>query len=425
MAMEYLPRIVDGELRELLQGLPAISLDGAKAVGKTATASRLAASILELDDPQTREAVTANPDIITQLPRPVLIDEWQLEPPVWDRVRRAVDNHPGEAGMFLLAGSSSVDPAARIHSGAGRIVRRVMRPLTIAERGIEKPSVSLGSVCGGQAEVKGETGVSVGDYVDEILASGFPGIRRLAGAFREAALDGYLSSIVERDLDWLGVAVRKPASLMGWLRAYAAATSSSASYAKILDAATPNEADKPSRPATEAYREHLTRLFVLDPLPAWTPTFSPLKRLIMAQKHHLVDPALAARLVGVGREGLLVGEGQRVSGVTGSWLGALFESLVVQSVRVYAESHGFHVGHLRTANGAREIDLIIEGPGMECVAIEVKLAPTVSDSDVKHLHWLKDQLGNRLKDALVVNTGKRAYRRPDGIGVVPFSLLGP
>lgn len=423
--MEYLPRIIDEELTQLLSGLPAISLDGAKGVGKTATASRLAASVLELDDPQTYEAVAANPDIITELPRPVLIDEWQHELPIWDRVRRAVDHHPGESGMFLLAGSSSADPAARIHSGAGRIVRRVMRPLTIAERGRGNPSVSLGALLHGQAELTGVTEMSVGDYVEEILASGFPGIRSLDPGFREVALDGYLSNIVERDLDWLGVAVRKPASLMSWLRAYAAATSSSASYAKILDAATPNEADKPSRPATEAYREHLTRLFLLDPLPAWIPTFSPLKKLTMAQKHHLVDPALAARLVGVGRKGLLVGEGQRVSGVTGSWLGALFESLVVQSVRVYAESQGFRVGHLRTTNGAREIDLIVEGPGMECVAIEVKLAPTVSDSDVKHLRWLQDQLGDRLKDTLVVNTGKWAYRRPDGIGVVPLALLGP
>ena len=208
---------------------------------------------------------------------------------------------------------------------------------------------------------------------------------------------------------------------------YGAATATDASYATILDAATAGEEDKPARGTVDAYREHLQRIFVLDPIPAWVPTFNALKRLTLAPKHHLVDPAIAARLVGVGKAGILQGEGTRVAASTGTWFGALFESLSAQSVRVYAEANNATVGHLhlRTKNTDREIDLIVEGSERQVVAIEVKLAATVSDHDVRHLHWLRDQIGPRLADHLIITTGEFAYRRPDGIAVVPLALLGP
>ena len=136
------------------------------------------------------------------------------------------------------------------------------------------------------------------------------------------------------------------------------------------------------------------------------------------------DPALAARLVGVGKDGLLRGMGRPAS-ATGTWLGALFESLVTQSVRVYAAANRATVGHLRTKNAQREIDLIVEGPDRSVVAIEVKLAATVGDLDVRHLNWLHGELGDRLVGRMVVTTGRYAYRRPDGVAVVPLALLGP
>lgn len=423
--MEYRRRLIDDVLDDLMVGLPALAVEGAKAVGKTATATQRAKTTLSLNDPRTREVVAANADLITQLDPPVFIDEWQLEPSVWDRVRRAVDDEPGARGRFLLAGSAAPSREARIHSGAGRIVRLMMRPLSFAERGISAPTVSLRDLHKGGLEIAGETPIRLGEYVDEILRSGFPGIRELETQYRDRALDGYLERIVDSDLPDAGVRVRRPQVLMGWLKAYAAATATSAEYSKILDAATPGESDKPARATVAVYQEHLERLFILDPLEAWQPTFVPLTRLTGASQHHLVDPALAARLVGVGRAGLLVGQGDRVSGATGSWLGALFESLVVQSLRVYADTANTRVGHLRTKGGEREVDLISEGAARDCVAIEVKLADTVGDHDVRHLLWLKEKLGPRLKDAIVVNTGPYAYRRRDGIGVVPFALLGP
>jgi predicted AAA+ superfamily ATPase len=211
--------------------------------------------------------------------------------------------------------------------------------------------------------------------------------------------------------------------MRAWLRAYAAATSTDANYEAILAAATPGEADKPASETVRGYREALSRLFVVDPVPAWIPSFSPLRRLNKAPKHHLVDPALAARLVGVGREGLLRGQGTSMTPAGSTWFGALFESLVTQSVRTYAE--GAAVGHLRTKGGQQEIDLIVETDNLRVLAIEVKVSESVTPRDTLHLNWLESKLGDRLVDKVVINTGPYAYRTKDGTAIVPLSLLSP
>lgn len=423
--MAYRRRIVDGVLDELFPHLAAIALEGAKGVGKTASASQRVATILSLDLPSQRETLGADLDYVTTVPGPVLIDEWQLEPSVWDRVRRAVDAD-STGGQFLLAGSAGVAPGVRIHSGAGRIVSITMRPMSIAERGLAAPTVSLRELLSGsEPKIGGQSPVGLSTYTDEILGSGFPGIRGLPTRARRAQLDSYITRMVESELPDSGVTVRRPDALRAWLTAYGAATATDAAYSKILDAATAGEQGKPSRATVDSYRAHLTRIFVLDPIPAWIPMVNPLKRLTHSPKHHLVDPALAARLVGVAKAGLLKGEGDRAAASTGTWLGALFESLAAQSVRIYADAASARVGHLRTKETDREIDLIVEGEDRRVVAIEVKLSESVSDKDVRHLNWLHDQIGARLADRLLITTGDYAYRRADGVAVVPLALLGP
>ncbi|ACZ31924.1 ATPase (AAA+ superfamily)-like protein [Xylanimonas cellulosilytica DSM 15894] len=425
--MDYRRRVVDDTLDEMFPHLAAIALEGAKGVGKSATAGERAATVVNLADPRRRAAVELDWDYVTTVRPPVLVDEWQLYPPVWDRVKKAVDED-SSGGRYLLAGSANVAPGTRIHSGAGRIISLRMRPLSVAERGLIDPTVSFAELlAGGRPTVRGQSSVTPGDYVDEILASGFPGIRELPARLRAQQLDGYLARIVERELPENGVEVRRPAALRRWLAAYGAATSSTATYTTILDAATPGESDKISRATADSYRNHLERIFVVDPVEAWIPVFNPLKKLGSSPKHHLVDPALAARIAGVDRAGLLSGDGHVLAGGAATWLGALFESLVTQSVRVYADAAFARVGHLRTrdSNYPREVDLVVEGDDRRVVGIEVKLAPVVTDRDVRHLLWLRDQLGDRVADLVVVTTGDIAYRRADGIAVVPLALLGP
>lgn len=196
------------------------------------------------------------------------------------------------------------------------------------------------------------------------------------------------------------------------------------SYNALLAAAAPGETDKPAKTTTIAYRDVPTQLWLLDPVPGWTPGLNHLTRLGQAPKHHLADPGLAVSLLGATPASLLDGTplGPPVPR-DGTLLGALFESLVTLSARVYAQASGASTFHLRTAGGEHEVDLILQRPDGRVVALEVKLSGTVEDRGVRHLHWLAGRLDDTLLDCAVVTSGPYAYRRPDGVAVIPAALL--
>lgn len=420
----YLPRVIDGELDELLAGVPAVCLEGPKGVGKTETAKRRARTIRELDDPAQRAIAAADPAQALRGEKPLLLDEWQRVPAVWDAVRRSVDRN-NAPNQYLLTGSAS--PATPpTHSGAGRIVTVRMRPLVLSERGVGSPTVSLTTLLRGRREpVEGKAGVALTDYAREIVASGFPGMRHLYGRALRAQLNGYLQRIVDRDFEEQERTVRRPEVLLRWMAAYAAATSTTAAFETIRDAATSGEGEKPAKTTVLPYREILERLWIVDPVPAWLPTRSQLNRLSQPPKHHLTDPGLAVRMLGLDLDALLSGTESGPSiPRDGTLLGHLFESLVTQCVRVYAQAAEARVKHLRLQGGRREVDLIVERSDQRVVAMEVKLSATVTDDDVKNLLWLRQQIGDDLLDAVVINTGPEGYRRKDGIAVVPAALLG-
>lgn len=394
-------------------------------MGKTASAARRAATIFQLDTQAHRDLAEADPAQLLEARPPVLLDEWQHVPAVWDAVRRAVDRD-ATPNRYLLAGSMA-PTSAPTHSGAGRIVALRMRPLSLVERGLAAPTVSLGHLLSGsRPPISGATDVRLADYTREIVRSGFPGIRHLEGRALRAQLDGYLTRVVDRDFMEQGHPVRTPQALRRWMGAYAAATSMTTTLEKIRKAATSGEGELLSKNTVIAYREVLTCLWIIEPVPGWLPSRSHLARLTQRPKHQLADPALAARLLGISEEALLSGD-EPASAVPrdGTFLGQLFESLVTLSVRAYAQAAEGALRHLRTYDGRQEIDLVVERPDHRVVAIEVKLSSTVTDEDVAHLAWLREKLGSDLLDSIVVTTGQHAYRRTDGIAVVPAALLGP
>ena len=425
LSNDYRRRMLDDELDATIDALAGIAIEGPKGVGKTRTALRRAHTIHQLDDPAVFAIAQADPARLLDGARPILLDEWQRLPAVWDLVRRAVDGGAAP-GSFLLAGSAVPNPPPT-HSGAGRIVSLRMRPMSIAERR-DGETVSLADLLSGsRPQLTGRSDLELVDYVDEILASGLPGIRGLTGRARRLALDGYLDRVVDRDIPGeTGTTVRNPMALRRWMAAYAAATSTTTSFEKIRDAAGAGHDNPPARETSQAYRDALAKIWILDEVPAWTPSNNRLRELGQAPKHQLADPAFAARLLGVDAAALLSGSnaGPPIRR-DGTLLGALFESLVTLSVRVYAQTNEARIHHLRTARGRQEVDLVVERDDGRVVAIEVKLARTVSDADARNLTWLEEQIGDRLLDRVVVNTGPAAYRRADGIAVVPLGLLGP
>lgn len=422
---DYRRRIVDDELDILMTGIAAIAIEGPKGVGKTATAERRARTIYRLDDPGQRAVALGDPMRLVLGDRPVLIDEWQRIPESWDVVRRAVDADR-QAGQYLLTGSATPTNAPT-HSGAGRIVTIRMRPLTLSERGLDTPTVSLRALLAGdRPAIAGMTNLTLEDYTREVVTSGFPGLRHLQDRALRAQLDGYVERIIEHDFTEMGRTVRNPAVLRRWMTAYAAAVSTTASFETIRDAATGGHGEKPAKSTTQPYHDILQRLWIVEPVPAWLPTRSHISRLGSTPKHQLADPALATRLLGIGIDALLEGRsaGPRVPR-DGTLLGALFESLVTLDVRTGAQSAEASVSHLRTRGGEHEVDLIVARDDQRVVAIEVKLTRAVDDNDVRHLRWLREQIGDDLLDAAIITTGPEAYRRPDGIAVVPLALLGP
>ena len=420
----YERRVLDDVLDELLPQLPAVALEGAKAVGKTATALQRARTIRRLDDPGQRALAAADLDRVLQGPFPVLIDEWQNVTPIWDKVRRAVDDGAAPAS-FILTGSSSPKHMGA-HSGAGRIVSLRLRPMSLAERWPEVATVSLRQLLhGDRADVSGRIDRGLEDYTDEILRSGFPGIRTLTDRALRTQIEGYLARVVDRGFDELGARLRNPATLTRWLRAYAAAVATTTSFEKIREAASGRGEPPPAKATVQSYRDVLERLFLLDEVRGWQPSRNQLAQVALSPKHHLADPALAASLLGAGTEELLNGRATEfVTARDGALLGALFESLITLSMKVYAQAAEASVSHLRTRGGRHEADLIVEHHG-RVIAFEVKLSETARDDAVEHLNWLDAQLGDDLLDKVVITTGKEAYRRKDGVAVIPAGLLGP
>lgn len=223
-----------------------------------------------------------------------------------------------------------------------------------------------------------------------------------------------------------------PGVLLRWLRAYAEATATDTKFSTISEHAKRQDGDVAANTTIAFYREVLEGLGVIDSMDAWEPPLSPISNCKTGKRHHLVDPAFSAHMLGltepdqlVGNTTLGIGAGNRNRTI----FGALFESLVAQSVRIYAgaqRASTFWLGTLKKGRGPqREVDLVVVARNRKVVGIEVKLSERVSDSDVEHLRWLRDQLGTRWRDGIVINTGTEAYRRDDGIAVVPAALLGP
>jgi predicted AAA+ superfamily ATPase len=424
-------RLIEAYIVDLMSELPAIAVEGLKGVGKTISARRLSSTVFELDQVRDSELVANDFAVLSSSSPPVLIDEWQKIPAVWDYIRRQVDNGCAP-GSYLLTGSIANEDM-NIHSGAGRILKQRMYPLSLQERAIETPTVPLSGLLSQDepftSRIGGNTDVGYKDYMNEIIASGLPGVRPYSSAKRRLMLGTYLDYLLSHEFEQQGVRLRQPLTLLRWLKAYAAATSTDTGYNEILDASTAGEREKPSVQTTISYREALGNLWLLDELPMWLSGEGYFARLKRTPKHYLADPAIAAYLLNYSFDTLTKSAQGGAAPKTkfdekyGSITGRLFESLIHLSLNAYASVNDAKLAYLKTRNADHEVDFIVQRES-RVVAIEVKMAQTVDEKDVKNLLWLKANLKDDLTDALVVTTGPVAYRMPNGIAVVPAALLG-
>lgn len=393
-----------------MQAHSACLVEGIRGVGKTSTAQRLAADTLRLDHPPTARRIAADLDAaFGSLRSPILIDEWQRVPPVWDAVRRSIDKHRA-AGRFLLSGSSRTALTSDVHAGAGRILPVRLHTMTLSERSGRAPAAALADL--GEFGIEAMRGVgspfSPAEQIGAAVESGLPGYLGMDPADHQEALRAYLDLAVARDLTEITSAQRDTVKLRGYVRAYGATVGTTAEHAAIHNAAGVSKATGGS------YHDLLVRLGLIEELPGWS--HNRLKRLIRRPKRHFVDPALAAA---DHHDTAAVLEQRR------DRLGQLFESAVACQIRAVADAMGlgWRFSHLRSAGGDQEIDLIADLPDGGVIAIEAKLAHAVSPSDARQIVKLEERLGGIFRAGLVVHPGDTAFRLSERIAAVPLGIL--
>lgn len=413
----YLPRVADGILERQLRVMGAVLIEGVKACGKTETARQKAASEVLLDrDPEAEDRALFDPTLILPGDAPRLLDEWQRVEPLWDAVRREVDDRR-ERGRFILAGSSTPADDIKRHSGAGRIGRIRMRTMTLTEKQATTPVVSVADLFAGASTEPANSALTVQDYLHHIAVGGWPVLIDDDAEAAQDFLDGYLDNIAETDIKEVSGGTRNPRLVRRYLHAYAQMTAQTANFAAIIKRAKDEYGeDVPSRNTAEIYHDALSRMMVIDEIPAWDPSVRSSKRLTTTPKRHLADPSLAAAL-------LRMSPGRMLDDLETT--GFLFESLVAHDLRVYADAARAWTFHYREAEGRLEVDYIMETRDGDWIGVEVKLGRNEIDKAADSLLRLADRVARRPK-ALVVITGTSfAHTRDDGVQVVPLGLLGP
>jgi AAA domain len=276
---EYRSRVADAELAALLAAGGAVLVEGPRACGKTATARNAAHSEVSLEtNLQARRAGLLDAAILLDGDRPRLIDEWQFVPEVWNQVRRAVDDSGGQAGSFILTGSAVPADDATRHSGAGRILRLRMRPMSLAEAGYSSGDVSLARLFAGDQARAQESRLSVLDVADLVSVGGWPGLQNRSVDDGLAALRGYLADTAAVDLRRVDGVRREPQRVRRVMQSLARYTATQVSARSV--AADVGGSNDPIKVHTVLdYIDALSRVFVVEDLPAWAPALRSRSRL--------------------------------------------------------------------------------------------------------------------------------------------------
>jgi predicted AAA+ superfamily ATPase len=407
----YVPRIVDGLLDELLTSFPAISLVGPRAAGKTTTAVRRGGTVLRLDRPDVRRSVAASPDaMLAGLRPPVILDEWQEVPDLLGAVKRSVDENPAP-GRYILTGSVRAELENRVWPGTGRILQVPMYGLSVREvvgRADLVPFIDRVIAGGPDAVTAPEDALSIRDYLDLMLAGSFPEPSlRMPATARRRWFAGYVEQMITRDV--AAVAPRRdPELLRRYLSVLAINTAGVVAESTLWSAAGVNAK------TAHAYQALFQRMSVLDLVPAW---FSNrIKRLVKGPKRYLVDPALVAAILGLGREAILFGP---------DMMGRLLDTFVAAQIRaeLAASGHDPRLYHLREEQGRREVDLLIETADGRLIGIEVKAAAAVTASDARHLGWLRDVTGDAFVAGIILHAGPNVFPVGDRIIAAPVAAL--
>lgn len=420
---KYRPRIADKILERKLKGKGAVLIEGAKWCGKTTTAEQRAKSVLFMSESgkteQNIQLATLNPKLLLKGENPRLIDEWQIAPQLWDSIRFESD-HRHQTGLFILTGSSvPPDMSQIIHSGTGRFAWLRMRPMALWESGESSGEVSLSSIFEGHHDISGVTEIELERMAFITCRGGWPLAIDMED---EIALDqafDYIDAVKNRDIQRVDGIARDPGRVNRLLRAYARHQGGQVANAAIREDLIKNEGESLDADTVASYIKALKNIFVIEDVEAWNPNLRSKTAIRTSDTRYFTDPSIATAALGIGPNDLLSDL---------NTFGLIFETLCIRDLRTYAEALNGEVYHYRDKNGL-ECDAVVHLRDGRYGLIEIKLGGekliNEGAATLKELSEKLDTTKMKKPSFLMVltATGKYAFRRADGVLVVPISCL--
>ncbi|MDR1223346.1 MAG: DUF4143 domain-containing protein [Tannerella sp.] len=416
--MLYIKRITDSELLRKINSSGAILVRGAKACGKTESAKQIARSILNVDrDEQVAALMATAPKRLLLGETPRLIDEWQVQPKLWNYIRHEIDDR-GQPAQFILTGSANPEETVKMHSGAGRFTTLDMRTMSWQELGFSSGKVSMKSLFESADIAVYDEPTALEFIVEKIIIGGFPA---LLGKNSSQATDlnrAYIDLLAEVDMSRVSGVKRDPLKVRSLLRSLARNTATMVDVT-TLEADIREKGNRVlSRPTIYDYLDALTRLMIIEEQPAWSPHIRSSASLRKNPKRHFTDVSLSVAAIGADMDSLLNDL---------HFTGFLFESLVTHDLRVYAQANDAKVYHYRDSSGL-EVDAIVQKYNGDWIAFEIKLGTGQIEEAATGLHKLASILDNakvQPPKSLNIITGTGiSYTRPDGINVISLASLG-
>lgn len=418
---DYRPRLIDNIIDSYLEAFGAVCVEGPKWCGKTWTSSYHCKSEIMLGNPdgnfQNRQLAQMSPSLVLEGETPRLIDEWQEVPQLWDAVRYKVDQS-GNKGQFILTGSATPNHKGILHSGAGRIAKLRMRPMSLFESGNSSGDISLKDICEGRIEPKISGEVNLRKLIDFIIRGGWPANQETT--LKQAAYlpIQYIRAVLDDDVYRIDNVKRDKHKMELLLRSLARNEATTVTNKKLKNDIKEIDDEDIDVETVSAYLDVFQRLFLTDNQKPFEAKLRSSIRIKQAEKRHLSDPSLAAALLNATPEMLLNDL---------NTLGFLFEALCERDLKIYAESFDAELYHYQDYNN-NEMDAVIAMPDGKWCGFEIKLGANQIDMAAENLIKIKNEIkasGGIAPDSLCVICGlsNAAYQRPDGVFVVPITAL--
>ena len=419
----YKPRIVDRLLERKLLGKGAVLVEGAKWCGKTTTASRVAKSVLKLGEKQvlrsSRQLAEMNPALLLRGVTPRLIDEWQTIPALWDTVRSEVDDR-SEMGQFVLTGSAVPVSSDEIeHTGTGRIGRLMMRPMSLWESGESTGEVSVGALFDEPEQIFAENHLEIEQLTYLTCRGGWPQASLLQGTVALDQAFDYYDAVVHYDIQRADGVERDPERVKLLMRSYARHQGAAVNYGVICADMKSNDNASLNDDTVASYVKALKKIFVVEDMKAWNPNLRSKTAVRTSETRYFTDPSIGVAALGVGPEDFLNDL---------NTFGLFFETMAVRDLRVYAQALDGELYHYRDKNGL-ECDAVLHRRNGTYGLIEIKLGGDgLIEEGAANLNALEEKIDTTKMKApsfkmVLTGTGMYAYRRKDGVYVVPIGCL--